>query len=248
MAPASQGLQGRRALVAGGASGIGAAVARRLAADGAAVVIADLQGDAAIRLGEEIGGSGIALDVTDFDRVAEAIARHGPFDMLVNSAGVDQHAFFTQSTPSDWRRLLGVNLESVLNTTHAVLPAMQAAGWGRIVNVASEAGRLGSRGGSVYAAAKGGVIAFTRSIARENGRKGITANVVAPGPIDTPLLRQAVGDAGDKLLGAMTGATLAGRLGTADEVAAAVAFLVSEGAGYVTGEVLGVSGGMGCGA
>ncbi len=125
---------------------------------------------------------------------------------------------------------------------------MQKAGYGRIVNVASEAGRLGSRGGSVYAAAKGGVIAFTRSIARENGRKGITANVVAPGPIDTPLLRQAVERGGDKIMAVMMGATLMGRLGTPDEVAAAVAFLVSEPAGYVTGEVLGVSGGMGCGA
>lgn len=238
----------RRALVTGGASGIGAAVARRLAAAGLDVVIADLQGEAAARLATEVGGSGLALDVTEFDRVAEAVARHGPFDILVNSVGVDQHAFFTQSLPEDWRRLLAVNLESVFNSTHAVLPAMQTAGWGRIVNVASEAGRLGSRGGSVYAAAKGGVIAFTRSLARENGRKGITANVVAPGPIDTPMLRQAVGEGGDKLLDAMKGATLAGRLGSADEVAAAVAFLVSEGAGYVTGEVLGVSGGMGCGA
>jgi len=248
MAAGSQDLQGRRVLVTGGASGIGAAIARRLAADGAAVVIADIQGDAAVRLGDEIAGIGIPLDVTDFERVADAVVQHGPFDILVNCAGADQHAFFTQTTPIDWRRLLAVNLESVFNTTHAVLPAMQAAGWGRIVNVASEAGRMGSRGGSVYAAAKGGVIAFTRSIARENGRKGVTANVVAPGPIDTPLLRQAVGEAGDKLLGAMTGATLAGRLGTPDEVAAAVAFLVSESAGYVTGEVLGVSGGMGCGA
>jgi 2-hydroxycyclohexanecarboxyl-CoA dehydrogenase len=235
-------------LVTGGASGIGAAIVRRLAADGAAVTVADLQGDAAARLGVEIGGAGVRLDVTDFDAVAAAVRGHGPFDILVNSAGVDQHAFFTQTSPADWRRLLAVNLESVLNTTHAVLGAMQSAGYGRIVNIASEAGRLGSRGGSVYAAAKGGVIAFTRSIARENGRKGITANVVAPGPIDTPLLRQAVAREGDRIMAAMTGATLAGRLGTPQEVAAAVAFLASEGAGYVTGEVLGVSGGMGCGA
>lgn len=241
-------LSGRRALVAGGASGIGAAIARRLSADGAAVVIADVQGDAAARLASEIGATGVQLDVTEFERVHAVVREHGPFDILVNSAGVDQHAFFTKTTPAEWRRLLAVNLESVLNTTHAVLPGMQAAGRGRIVNVASEAGRLGSRGGSVYAAAKGAVIAFTRSIARENGRKGITANVVAPGPIDTPLLRQAVAQAGDKLMGAMTDATLAGRLGTADEVAAAVAFLASDSAGFVTGEVLGVSGGMGCGA
>jgi 2-hydroxycyclohexanecarboxyl-CoA dehydrogenase len=238
----------RRALVTGGASGIGAAIARRLAAGGVQVVIADLQGARAVALASEIGGNGLALDVTDFPAVGAAVHAHGPFDILVNSAGVDQHAFFTKTTPEDWNRLIAVNLVSVLNTTHAVLPAMQAAGYGRIVNVASEAGRLGSRGGAVYAAAKGGVMAFTRSIARENGRKGITANVVAPGPIDTPLLRQAVAASGDKLLAAMTGATLAGRLGTAEEVAAAVAFLASEPAGYITGEVLGISGGMGCGA
>ena len=249
MAAVSSPLAGRRALVTGGASGIGAAIARRLAVDGAAVVVADLQGDAAFRLGTEIGGAGARLDVTDFDAVADAVREHGPFDILVNSAGVDQHAFFTQTSPADWRRLLAVNLDSVLNTTHAVLGAMQTSGYGRIVNIASEAGRLGSRGGSVYAAAKGGVIAFTRSIARENGSKGITANVVAPGPIDTPLLRHAVAqEGGDRIMAAMTGATLAGRLGTAQEVAAAVAFLASEGAAYVTGEVLGVSGGMGCGA
>jgi 2-hydroxycyclohexanecarboxyl-CoA dehydrogenase len=238
----------RRALVTGGASGIGAACVRRLVAQGVAVVCADIQEDAMTRLAAELGATGIALDVCDFDQVHAVVQRLGPFDVLINSAGVDQHAFFTQTTPPQWRRLLAVNLEAVFNTTHAVLPAMQAAGYGRIVNVASEAGRLGSRGGSVYAAAKGGVIAFTRSIARENGRKGITANVVTPGPIDTPLLRRAVQDSGDKLMEAMTGATLAGRLGSADEVAAAVAFLASEDAGYVTGEVLGVSGGMGCGA
>lgn len=238
----------RRALVTGGASGIGAAIVRRLAADGLAVVCADLQGEVAQRLAAGCGASAVQLDVCDFERVHAVVQQLGPFDVLVNCAGVDQHEFFTRTTPQDWRRLLGVNLESVLNTTHAVLPAMQQAGYGRIVNVASEAGRLGSRGGSVYAAAKGGVIAFTRSIARENGRKGITANVVAPGPIDTPLLRQAVAQGGDKLMDAMTGATLAGRLGSSAEVAAAVAFLASEAAGYVTGEVLGVSGGMGCGA
>lgn len=242
------GLQGRRALVTGGASGIGAAIVRRLAADGAWVAIADLQGELATQLAVEVAGAAVTLDVTDFDAVHAAVAAHGPFDILVNNAGVDQHAFFTRTAPADWRRLLSINLEAVLNTTHAALPAMQAAGYGRIINVASEAGRVGSRGGAVYAAAKGGVIAFTRSIARENGGNGITANVVAPGPIDTPLLRQAVADGGDKLLAAMTGATLAGRLGTPEEVAATVGFLASPGAGFITGEAIGVSGGMGCGA
>lgn len=240
--------QARRALVIGGASGIGAAVVRQLASDGFSVVCGDLQGDVAAALAAETGATSVVLDACDYDRVHATVARFGPFDVLVHSAGVDQHAFFTLTAPDDWRRLLAVNLESVLNVTHAVLPAMQAAGYGRIVHIASEAGRLGSRGGAVYAAAKGGVIAFTRSIARENGRKGITANVVAPGPIDTPLLRLAIQAGGDGLMTSMTGATLAGRLGTPAEVAAAVAFLASEAAAFTTGEVLGVSGGMGCGA
>ncbi len=240
-------MSGRRVFLTGGAMGIGAAIARQLAAAGAQVVIADVDGIAADSLAAEIGASAVRLDVTDFAAVRDSIESRGPFDILVNNAGVDQHAYFTSTTPDDWRHLLAVNLEAVFATTHAALPAMQAAGFGRIVNIASEAGRMGSRGGAVYAAAKGGVIAFTKSIARENARFGITANVVAPGPIDTPLLRQAVQKGGDKLLHAMTAATLVGRLGRPDEVAAAVAFLVSDAAGFITGETLGVSGGMGCG-
>ncbi|MCY1450693.1 3-oxoacyl-[acyl-carrier-protein] reductase FabG [compost metagenome] len=174
------------------------------------------------------------------------VAETGPFEILISNAGIDQHGFFTQSTPEEWRYLLAVNLEAVFATTHAALPAMQEAGYGRIINVGSEAGRQGSRGGSVYAAAKGGVIAFTKSIARENGRYGITANVVAPGPVDTPLLRKAVAAGGERLLAAMKASTLLARLGEPDEVAAAVAFLASPDAAFITGETLGVSGGMGC--
>lgn len=247
MTSTNYSLAGRRAFLTGGAKGIGAAIARQLAAEGAEVVIADLDLDAASLLAAEIGAVAVHLDVTDLARVRETILRFGPFQILVNNAGMDQHAFFTQTGVDDWRKLLAVNLEAVFATTHAVLPAMQAAGFGRIVNIASEAGRMGSRGGAVYAAAKGGVIAFTKSIARENGRKGITANVIAPGPIDTPMLRQAVELGGDKLIVAMTSATLAGRLGTPEEVAAAVVFLASDAAGFITGETLGVSGGMGCG-
>ncbi|MEQ8345643.1 MAG: SDR family oxidoreductase [Sneathiellaceae bacterium] len=238
---------GRRALVTGAGRGIGAAIARRLAADGAHVVAADRDAAAAQAVAAETGGEALALDVTDSAAVQAAIARTGPFEILVNNAGVDQHAFFTQTGPADWQRLLAVNLVAVFATVHAVLPAMQAAGRGRIVNIASEAGRLGSRGGSVYAAAKGGVIAFTKSIARENARFGITANCVAPGPVDTPLVRAGVEAGGEKLLAALTGATLVGRLGRPEEVAAAVAYLVSDDAGFVTGETLGVSGGMGMG-
>ncbi|MBR0899157.1 SDR family oxidoreductase [Bradyrhizobium tropiciagri] len=238
----------RRALVAGGASGIGAATAVRLTATGADVLIADIDAAKGARLAGEIGATFVAVDLTDHVAVSAALAQRDPFDILVNSAGADQHAFFTQTGPQDWARLIALNLGAVLNTTHAVLPGMQQVGYGRIVNVASEAGRLGSKGASVYAAAKGGVIAFTRSIARENGRMGITANVVAPGPIDTPMLRRAIEDGGEKLMTAMTSATLVGRLGTPQETAAVIAFLASDEAGYVTGEVLGASGGMGCGA
>ncbi len=238
----------RQALVVGGGSGIGAAVVKRLAADGMRVICADLDESKAQQTARAFEAIALGLDATAYDQVHEAVERMGPFAVLVNCVGVDQHAYFTQTTPSDWHHLLRINLDTVLNTTHAVLPGMQAAQYGRIINIASEAGRLGSRGGSVYAAAKGAVIAFTRSIARENGRKRITANVVAPGPIDTPLLRKAVDAGGEKLMRAMTDATLAGRLGEPAEVAASVAFLASDEAGYISGEVLGVSGGMGCGA
>jgi 2-hydroxycyclohexanecarboxyl-CoA dehydrogenase len=243
----SRSLAGRKTFITGGANGIGAAIARRLASQQAIVIIADQDYSAGEKLALEIGGTFVLLDVCNFAEVKRVIAACGPIDILVNNAGIDQHAYFTHSSPEEWRALIAVNLEAVFSTTHAVLADMQANSYGRIVNIASEAGRMGSIGGSVYAAAKGGVIAFTKSIARENGRKGITANVVAPGPIDTPLLRRALELGGDRLLGAMTGATLANRLGTPDEVAAAVAFLVSEDAGYITGETLGVSGGMGCG-
>ncbi|WPN45149.1 SDR family NAD(P)-dependent oxidoreductase [Pseudomonas sp. P8_241] len=238
-------LAGRRAFVGGGANGIGASVVRRLVADGAQVFIADRDVLAAEALAQEVGASSACIDLSDYDQV-KAFAGQ-PFDILVNCAGVDQHAFFTHTSVEEWNRLMAVNLYSVLNTTHLLLPAMQAGGHGRIVNIASEAGRMGSRGGAVYAASKGAVIAFTRSIARESARYGVTANVITPGPIDTPLLRQAVAEGGDRLLDAMCSSTLVGRLGTPDEVAAAVSFLVSREAAYITGEVLGVSGGMGCG-
>lgn len=240
-------LQNRRAFVTGGSKGIGAAIVRRLTAEGASVVFAAQDVTAADAIAEETGAIAIKLDVSDLQAAHDVVTDMGPFDILVNNAGIDQHAFFTKTTPEQWRYLLAVNLEAVFATTHAALPAMQAAGYGRIINISSEAGRLGSRGGSVYAAAKGGVHAFTRSIARENGRKGITANVIAPGPVDTPLLRKGLETGGEKLLEAMKAATLLGRLGQPEEVAAAVAFLASEEAAFITGEILGVSGGQGCG-
>ncbi len=240
-------LEGRRALVTGGAQGIGAAIARRLAAEGAEVVIGDLNAGAAADVAAEFGGEATMLDVTELASAQTAVEKFGPFQVLVNNAGTDDFAFFTDMDAERWRRLLSINLEGVFACTHAVLPSMQQAGHGRIVNIASEAGRVGSKGSAVYSAAKGGVIAFTKTIARENGRYGVTVNAVAPGPIETPLLLAAreLGDVGERIIETMKGATQLRRLGSPDEVAAAVAFLASDDASYVTGETLGVSGGLG---
>jgi len=240
-------LDGRRAFVSGGAQGIGAAIVRSFAAAGAKVVIGDRDSTGASALAGQVGATAAKLDVGDTAMVQQVIAQHGPFDIVVNNAGADQHAFFTDTTPGDWAQLLAVNLVSVFACTHAALPAMQTAGFGRIINIASEAARLGSKGGAVYSAAKGGVIAFTKSIARENARFGITANAIAPGPIRTLMLEQALAKGGEKILRAMTDATLLRRLGEPEEIAAAVLFLASDQAAYITGETIGVSGGMGLG-
>jgi 2-hydroxycyclohexanecarboxyl-CoA dehydrogenase len=244
-APVPPRFAGRRALVTGGASGIGAAIAARLAAEGADVTIGDIDLDAAKAHAATIGATAVHLDVTDPASAQAAVAGAAPFEVLVNNAGVDHPGvFFTDVSPEQWRLLLAVNLEGVFACTQAVLPAMQQAGYGRIVNISSEAGRIGAKANSVYAAAKGAVIAFTKSIARENARYGITVNAIAPGPIDTPLAQRY----GRRALELAMASTQLRRLGSPGEVAAAVAFIASPEASYITGEILGVSGGMGLGA
>ncbi len=180
--------------------------------------------------------------------VAAAEADLGPIDVLVNNAGYDEFGFFVNTDEDMWDRVIGVNLRGTIAVTHAVLPGMQQRRRGRIVNVASEAGRLGSPGSTVYSGAKGGVLGFTKAVAAEAARYGVTCNAVAPGPIETPLLMAApehLGERGERLVRNMVGQTVLGRLGQPDEVAATIAFLASDDACYVTGESLGVSGGMG---
>ena len=149
-------LEGRKALVTGGASGIGAAIAARLAAEGAEVWVGDIDTEGAERVAAEINGHALAFDVTDPEAAKGALEATGGLDVLVNNAGTDEFGFFTDTTPEQWRRVLDINLGGVLNCTHAALPAMQEAGYGRIVSISSEAGRVGSKGSAVYSAAKGG--------------------------------------------------------------------------------------------
>jgi 2-hydroxycyclohexanecarboxyl-CoA dehydrogenase len=244
-------LEGKTALVTGGASGIGAATARRLAAEGARVAIGDLDVEGARGVAAELDGFACRLDVTDTGSVragvAAAVGALGEIDVLVNNAGTDRFSYFVNSDEELWDFVLGVNLRGVLAVTHAVLARMQERRTGAIVNVASEAGRVGSQGSVVYSAAKAGVIGFTKAIARESARYRVRCNAVAPGPIETPLLNnapQVLGEIGERLKQGMVNATVMGRSGEPEEVAAAIAFLASEDASYVTGQTLNVSGGL----
>jgi len=244
-------LEGRTALVTGGASGIGAATCRRLAGEGARVAVTDMNVSGAGDVAAEVNGVPYELDVRDGDSIAAAVAAAtdelGSIDILVNNAGYDEFGFFVNTDEAMWDRVLGVNLRGVIAVTHAVLPGMQERRRGRIVNVASEAGRVGSSGSGIYSAAKAGVIGFTKAVAREAARYGVTCNAVAPGPIETPLLMgapEALGEIGQKLVDVMVGSTVLRRLGQPDEVAAAITFLASDDASFVTGQALGVSGGL----
>ena len=236
----------RTALVTGAARGIGRGIAEALAAKGHTVVLGDLLEDEAREAADAIGGGAraVRLDVTDTESVRSALAEAGAVDILVNNAGWDELRMFVDTDEPFWDRVIDVNFKGCVRTTHAVLPGMVQRGYGRLVNIGSDAGRVGSSMESVYSGAKGGVIAFTKTIAREVARRGVTANTVCPGPTDTPMLRGMEAEGGGILIDALRKAVPMRRLGTPEDVAAAVAFLASEEAGFITGQTLSVSGGL----
>jgi 2-hydroxycyclohexanecarboxyl-CoA dehydrogenase len=242
-------------VVCGGARGIGRAVAHALAREGARVAVADRLEERAREVAEELGelggqGLAIAMDVTDAGAVeagmASAASALGGVDVLVNCAGWDEFRPFLDTDEEFWRKVLAINYEGCLRTTRAALPGMAERGWGRIVNLSSDAARVGSAQEAVYAGAKAAVIAFTKTIAREFARRGVTANVVCPGPTETDMLKEMVRTTPDseRLVTALTRAVPMRRLGRPEDVAQAVVFLASEDAGYITGQTLSVSGGL----
>jgi 2-hydroxycyclohexanecarboxyl-CoA dehydrogenase len=212
--------------------------------------VADILEEEAATTASEIGGLAVRTDVTDADSVAEATKRAerelGPIEILVNNAGWDELRPFLETEESFWDRVIELNFKGCLRLCHRVVPGMVQREYGRVVNIGSDAARVGSSLEAVYSGAKGGVVSFTKTLARETARHGVTANAVCPGPTETPLLDQitGVGDSGAKAIDAMRRAVPMRRLGRPEEVAAAVAFLASERAGFITGQTLSVSGGL----
>ena len=247
--------EGKTIVVTGGGGGIGSATCQRFALEGGRVAVFDLKLGAARAVAaaiEETGGEAAAFECDITDRASVDVAvkstvdRWGAVDVLVNNAGWDVFKPFTRSEPAEWERLIAINLTGALHLHHALLPGMVERRYGRIVNVASDAARVGSSGEAVYAACKGGLVAFSKTIAREHARHGITVNVVCPGPTDTALLAS-VTDAApnpEKLREAFVRAIPMGRLGQADDLAGAIVFFASDDAAFATGQVLSISGGL----
>ncbi len=249
-----RGLKDRTVLVTGGANGIGAAIARRLAEEGCAVGIFDLDAATGETLVAEITAAGghaslHTLDITDYDAVARAVegfeASVGPVAFLVNNAGWDRAQSFLDTTPEFWRKIVAINLFGPLNVNHVVLRGMAARGFGRVVNIASDAGRVGSSGEAVYSACKGGIIAFTKTVARELVGKGVILNPLCPGPTDTAILRSFLeGPDGARIAEGLKRAIPMRRLGVPEDYPGLVAFLLSDDAAYITGQTISVSGGL----
>jgi 2-hydroxycyclohexanecarboxyl-CoA dehydrogenase len=251
----ANGASPRTALVTGGGRGIGRSVAEGLAEDGFRVVIVDLrlpEAEETAAAITEAGGEALAIeaDVADSKSVAAAVAQaeahFGHVDVLVNNAGWDDLKPFLATDEAFWDRVIDINFKGPLRFIRLLLPGMLERGYGRVINIGSDAGRVGSSLESVYSGAKGGLIAFTKTIARESARKGVTANVVCPGPTDTPFMKEtmeAQADA-DAVLGAMVKSVPMRRLAAPEEIAAAVRFFATDEAGYVTGQTLSVSGGL----
>ena len=249
-----RGLKDRTALVTGGANGIGAAIARRLAEEGCAVGIFDLDAASGETLVGEIKAAGgraslHPLDITDYDAVARAVegfeASVGPVAFLVNNAGWDRAQNFLDTTPEFWRKIVAINLFGPLNVNHVVLRGMAARGFGRVVNIASDAGRVGSSGEAVYSACKGGIIAFTKTVARELVGKGVILNTLCPGPTDTAILRSFLeGPDGARIAEGLKRAIPMRRLAVPEDYPGLVTFLLSDDAAYITGQTISVSGGL----
>ncbi|ALH96088.1 glucose 1-dehydrogenase [Acinetobacter equi] len=249
-----KGLENKVIIVTGGAGGIGSATCRRLAQEGAKVAIFDMNLAAAKKLENEINQYGkafaIQCDITQHSIVEEAVqkteAELGPIDGLVNNAGWDVFKPFIKSTPEEWDKLIQINLMGMLNMHYAVLKGMVARNSGSIVNIASDAARVGSSGEAVYAACKGGLVSFSKTLAREHSRHNIKVNVICPGPTDTALLAGVTEGASnpEKLRDAFIRAIPLGRLGQPEDLASSIAFFLSDDASFITGQVLSVSGGL----
>ena len=248
-------LENKTVIVTGGAGGIGRATCRRFAAEGAKVAVFDINVEAAQRVADEIKAAGgiaqvFQCNITDRGEVDAAVAATeaalGPIDVLVNNAGWDVFKPFLKTVPAEWDKLIAINLTGALHMHHAVLPGMVERKYGHIVNVASDAARGGSSGEAVYAACKGGLVALSKTLAREHARQGITVNVVCPGPTDTALLSGMAEGARDpsKLIEAFRSAIPLGRLGQPDDLAGAIVFFGSDDAAFITGQVISVSGGL----
>jgi 2-hydroxycyclohexanecarboxyl-CoA dehydrogenase len=240
-----KGLQGKSVLVTGGGGAIGEAICRRFAEEGAHVLVADRNASAAEKVAAEVDGKPLVFDIAKYDEAKKALGTE-TVDILVNNAGWDRFQNFVDTKPEEWEELLDINLRGPLNMHHLVVPQMLARGRGRVVNISSDAARVGSSGESIYSACKGGILAFSKTLARELARKGVTVNVVCPGPTDTPILRGFLGEgeSGQKVYDALVRAIPMKRVGQPADIPGIVAFLASDEAAFITGQVISVSGGL----